>query len=360
MAKVFGEVAYEQVHIMSSNAKKAAQDELDAAKKKGATKSELDRLQANVDAWGESGINKIALHATVGGLMSQMGGSGFASGAVGAGINEAAQKVLSNIKDPGLHQIASALLGAAAAKVAGGNAQAGASTAASGTKNNFYLVVHYGLENALKKTLAEQYGISGDKANEIVSEVKDYFTSEISKQDKEREYESQDNQSYSDSACREKLYSKVLGASDIATANSFIADYDILMEGLRNTATVDALKEAGHTSMMIAGAWVTFEGMLVEGAWVVTNYKIVRNASQGASKATTAIADEVKVLSESPWIQGPVTRGNIIDDALGNNLGRTFPTVDKLENGVLTSTKSLDVMAKTYQSESAMFNRFKN
>ena len=61
-------------------------------------------------------------------------------GLVGAGINEAAQKVLSNIKDPGLHQIASALLGAAAAKDAGGNAQAGASTAASGTKNNWFFI----------------------------------------------------------------------------------------------------------------------------------------------------------------------------------------------------------------------------
>ncbi len=80
---------------------------------------------------------------------------------------------------------------------------------------------------------------------------------------------------------------------------------------------------------------------------------------QGSSKATTVLADEVKVLAESPWTKGPITRGNIIDRALGNNLGRTFPTVDKLENGVLTSTKSLDVLAPTYQNEVAMFGRMK-
>ena len=158
LSKLFGEVAYEQVHILATNEKAAAQKKYDDAKKKGASPTELKSLQANVDAWGESGIYKIALHATVGGLMSEMGGSGFASGTVGAGINEAAQKVLSNIKDPGLHQIASALLGAAAAKVAGGNAQAGASTAASGTKNNLLAYYLTDTKDALKQALQAKDG----------------------------------------------------------------------------------------------------------------------------------------------------------------------------------------------------------
>ena len=81
LSKLFGEVAYEQVHILAANEKAAAQKKYDDAKKKGASPAELKSLQANVDAWGESGIYKIALHATVGGLMSEMGGSGFASGA---------------------------------------------------------------------------------------------------------------------------------------------------------------------------------------------------------------------------------------------------------------------------------------
>ena len=71
--------------------------------------------------------------------MSQITGAGFASGAVGAGLNEALINAVTG-KDPGTAQIVSAIIGAAAAKVAGGSAAAGASAAATGTKNNFALL----------------------------------------------------------------------------------------------------------------------------------------------------------------------------------------------------------------------------
>jgi len=58
------------------------------------------------------------------------------SGAVGAGLNEALIRSLKG-KGPGTAQIVSAILGAVAAKVAGGNALAPASAAAAGTKGNF-------------------------------------------------------------------------------------------------------------------------------------------------------------------------------------------------------------------------------
>ena len=80
---------------------------------------------------------KIAAHAIIGGLMSQITGAGFASGAIGAGLNEALIKNLKGL-DPGTAQIISAIIGAAAAKAISGNAQAGASAAASGTKWNKY------------------------------------------------------------------------------------------------------------------------------------------------------------------------------------------------------------------------------
>ncbi|MBP2658492.1 MAG: hypothetical protein H6Q69_1524 [Firmicutes bacterium] len=86
---------------------------------------------------------------------------------------------------------------------------------------------------------------------------------------------------------------------------------------------------------------------------------VAENIAKESSNATTVLADEVKVLAESPWTKGPIPRGNIIDEAMGNNLGRTFPTVDKLENGVLTSTKSLDVLAPTYQNEASLLGRLK-
>ena len=85
----------------------------------------------------DGSIGKIAAHAIIGGLMSWITGSGFASGAIGAGLNEALIKSLKGL-DPGTAQIVSAVIGAAAAKAIDGNAQAGASAAASGTKWNFF------------------------------------------------------------------------------------------------------------------------------------------------------------------------------------------------------------------------------
>jgi len=143
LANLFGKLAFEEVHKVSAKAKENAQTELDNAKaNKNSTPEQLAALQAKVDAWSEGGTNKIALHALVGGIMSDITGNGFTSGAVGAGVNEAVQKELEKrFKDqPDMWQWASTLIGAAAAQAVGGDAQAGASTAASGTKNNDQLL----------------------------------------------------------------------------------------------------------------------------------------------------------------------------------------------------------------------------
>ena len=94
---------------------------------------EAFRLAHNMKDDGSG--RKIAVHAIIGGIMSQITGAGFASGAVGAGLNEALINAVKG-KDPGTAQIVSAIIGAAA-KVAGGNAHAPASAAAAGTKWNF-------------------------------------------------------------------------------------------------------------------------------------------------------------------------------------------------------------------------------
>lgn len=69
--------------------------------------------------------------------MAKVGGGNFASGAAAGGFNQLVMNELANIKDPALMQWASAVLGAAAAKAAGGDAQTGGSIAISQTKNNF-------------------------------------------------------------------------------------------------------------------------------------------------------------------------------------------------------------------------------
>ena len=83
-------------------------------------------------------LKKNALHALVGGIMSKLGENGFLAGASADLINEMVQKELSEMfKDPGMHELASALLGEVVSKLVGGNAGVGASVANSATKNNY-------------------------------------------------------------------------------------------------------------------------------------------------------------------------------------------------------------------------------
>ena len=98
-------------------------------------REEAFRLLHNLPDDGSG--RKVLLHFIVGGLISQFAGAGFASGATGAGLNEA---LINNLKglDPTIAQIASGVLGAAAAKIVNGDATAGAIAAASGTKHNFF------------------------------------------------------------------------------------------------------------------------------------------------------------------------------------------------------------------------------
>ena len=103
-------------------------------------REEAFRLAHNLPDDGSG--RKTIIHAAIGGLISQLSGAGFASGAAGAGLNEA---LINNLKglDPTLAQAISALIGAAAAKATGGNATAGAIAAASGTKWNKFSDFYY-------------------------------------------------------------------------------------------------------------------------------------------------------------------------------------------------------------------------
>ena len=84
-------------------------------------------------------LKKNALHALVGSIMSELTGNGFLAGASASAVNEMVQKKLSEQfeGEPDKHQWASAIIGGVVAQVVADNAQVGASTASSGTKNNY-------------------------------------------------------------------------------------------------------------------------------------------------------------------------------------------------------------------------------
>ena len=116
---------------------------------------EAFRLAHNLPDDGSG--RKVAVHAIIDGIMSQITGVGFASGAIGAGINEAIIGGIKKIKDPGTAQIVSAIVGAAAAKVVGEDADAGAAAAASGTKNNLYEKIPAIRQRLEEQLITEEY-----------------------------------------------------------------------------------------------------------------------------------------------------------------------------------------------------------
>ena len=63
------------------------------------------------------------------------------------------------------------------------------------------------------------------------------------------------------------------------------------------------------------------------------------------------------VATQSVWRLGWAARGIAISDALGANLPRNFPVLDKFINGVATSIKSMDLNAPAYQNIAIITSR---
>ena len=90
-------------HIKQRGAQKI-EEQQELAKAFG---EEAFRLAHNLPDDGSG--RKVAVHAIIGGIMSQITGAEFASGAIGAGVNEAIIGEIKKIKDPGTAQIVSAI-----------------------------------------------------------------------------------------------------------------------------------------------------------------------------------------------------------------------------------------------------------
>ncbi|MNB99465.1 hypothetical protein D3C75_467450 [compost metagenome] len=64
-------------------------------------------------------------------------------------------------------------------------------------------------------------------------------------------------------------------------------------------------------------------------------------------------------MASNPWSLIAVERGKYIDEALGNNLGKTFPTADRLADRKLISIKSIDTTTKFYKNEGNLLSTIK-
>ena len=156
LANLFGELAYNEIHKL-----------------------------ADKNGWKDGDSEKDALHALVGGIMSELTGNGFLAGESASAINEMVQKKLSEqfAGEPDKHQWASTIIGGIVSQMVSGNAQAGASTAASGTKNNRLSLSQYeefkkrlskAKSNAERIEIYEKYlNVDLAQEKELVEKLKD-------------------------------------------------------------------------------------------------------------------------------------------------------------------------------------------
>jgi len=62
----------------------------------------------------------------------------------------------------------------------------------------------------------------------------------------------------------------------------------------------------------------------------------------------------------SPWSESPLKRGKIIEDLVGKNTPNGFKTIDRWQNGTVTSIKTIDLNAKTYtKAPRAIYSKLK-
>lgn len=130
-------------------------------------------------------------------------------------------------------------------------------------------------------------------------------------------------------------------------ASALALDSFIEAEFLAGTAEAGGVETAAGSG--VAGALDFGAGSLGIGDGTAAALAGSTELGLGETAATTVVIDGVEVPASSVWRLGWAARGNAVEDALGNNLSRTFPVIDKAEQGFITSIKSVDLDAAVYQ-----------
>jgi hypothetical protein len=77
----------------------------------------------------------------------------------------------------------------------------------------------------------------------------------------------------------------------------------------------------------------------------------------GLAPPIGAAIEAAETIAPSVWEKGWAARGFHIEQALGGNLPPGFPIIDRLADGIVTSIKSIDLRAATYQNEARLTSR---
>lgn len=305
LANLFGELAYNEIHYMDG-----------------------------------SNEQKVLYHAVVGGIMSKLTGGDFLAGATAAGINKL---VIEEVKkaanyDPDKMQWVSAALGAVVAEFVSGNPQAGGSVAASGTKNNAVADIIFN-----PKRVLNGYGEGlKDRGVEEIEDISAIVSDPLGTLNEMYQF-------------LQAVYEEPSLANEIK--EQFIDVFNERLDKFENGTAEETGYELGRISVDIASLCVASGS-----SKILTKFprvgKIVSSLEKYTAKSisTTKLTNDIVYIGDSLWEKGAFKRGQIIDKALGNNLGYNFPVVDKLNDRTITSIKSMDLTANTYQTGRGIYN----
>lgn len=305
LANLFGELAYNEIHYMDG-----------------------------------SNEQKALYHAVVGGIMSKLTGGDFLAGATAAGINKL---VIEEVKkaanyEPDKMQWVSAALGAVVAEFVSGNAQAGASAAASGTKNNEVADIIFN-----PKRVLNGYGEGlKDRGIEEIEDISAIVSDPLGTLNEMYQF-------------LQAVYEEPSLANEIK--EQFVDVFNERLDKFENGTAEETGYELGRISVDIASLCVASGS-----SKILTKFprvgKIVSSLEKYKAKSisTTKLTNDIVYIGDSLWEKGAFKRGQIIDKALGNNLGYNFPVVDKLNDRTITSIKSMDLTANTYQTGRGIYN----
>lgn len=107
--------------------------------------------------------------------------------------------------------------------------------------------------------------------------------------------------------------------------------------------TRDGLRIPAHVAQDLGDLTHFGAGLIMPG----TAAKTIRTAVK-AGRTTQLIAQ--KFAKNSPGSYWPVVRGEMIERQLGQNLHKNFPVIDRFQDGIATSIKSIDLNSATYQN----------
>ena len=305
LANLFGELAYNEIHYMDG-----------------------------------SNEQKALYHAVVGGIMSKLTGGDFLAGATAAGINKL---VIEEVKkaanyEPDKMQWVSAVLGAVVAEFVSGNPQAGGSAAASGTKNNEVADIIFN-----PKRVLNGYGEGlKDRGIEEIEDISAIVSDPLGTLNEMYQF-------------LQAVYEEPSLANEIK--EQFVDVFNERLDKFENGTAEETGYELGRISVDIASLCVASGS-----SKILTKFprvgKIVSSLEKYTAKSisTTKLTNDIVYIGDSLWEKGAFKRGQIIDKALGNNLGYNFPVVDKLNDRTITSIKSMDLTLPTYQTGKGIYN----